>query len=59
VKNPEYVFDRKTFFRILHKIKIENWKYKGIPFYLTRADTVTETVIEAAKKGQIIYKRTK
>jgi aminoglycoside 3-N-acetyltransferase len=59
VKNPEYAFSRKTFFRILKKIGIKSWKYKGIPFYLTRADEVTETVIEAAKNGQTIYKKRK
>jgi aminoglycoside N3'-acetyltransferase len=59
VKNPDYTFNRKTYLRILKNIKIKNWKYKGISFYLTRADAVTETVIEAAKKGQTIYKKRK
>ncbi|HSW55023.1 MAG TPA: AAC(3) family N-acetyltransferase [Ignavibacteriaceae bacterium] len=59
VKNPEYTFNKKTFYKILKKIRIRSWKYKGIPFYITRADAVTETVIQAAKQGQTIYKKRK
>ena len=59
VKNPEYTFNRKNIFRVLKKIRIRSWEYKGIPFYLTRADEVTETVIEAAKNGKTMYKKTK
>ena len=57
VKNPEYIIDRKSFYRILKRMKIREWTYKGIPFFITRADVVTETLIEAAKSGQIIYKK--
>ncbi len=32
VKNPEYEIDRKSFYRILKRMKIREWTYKGIPF---------------------------
>jgi len=35
------------------------WTYKGIPFLLAQADVVTKTIIEAARKGQTIYKKGK
>jgi len=56
IKNPDYLIDQKSFLKIIKLVKITEWKYKGIPFYLTRADEVTETVIQAAKKGHTIYK---
>ena len=49
--------DLKSFRKILKKMKIMEWTYKGIPFFLTQADVVTETLIEAARNGQTIYKR--
>ena len=57
IKNPEYVIDKKLFYKILKKMKITEWTYKGIPFFLTQANVVTETFIEAARNGQTIYRR--
>ena len=59
IKNPNYLIDQKSFLKTIKLVKITEWKYKGIPFYFTRADEVTETVIEAAKNGQTIYKKRK
>ena len=58
IKNPEYVINETSFYRILKKLEIREWTYKGIPFFLTQADVVTKTFIEAASNGQTIYKRT-
>ncbi len=58
-KAPEYIFDRKSFFRILKSIKIMEWTYKGIPFFLTQADAVTKAFVDAAKNGQTMYKKRK
>lgn len=59
IKNPEYVIDRKSFYRILKRIKILEWTYKGIPFFLTQADAVTKAFVDAAKNGQTMYKKRK
>jgi len=58
-KAPEYIFDRKSFFRISKSIKIMEWTYKGIPFFLTQADAVTKAFVDAAKNGQTMYKKRK
>lgn len=59
IKNPDYTIDLKSFRKILNDTKIIEWTYKGIPFFLTQAKIVTETLIEAAKNGQTIYKKRK
>ncbi len=59
IKSPEYHFDKRSFKKILKKAKVLEWKYQGIPFFLTQANVVTETLIEAAKKGHTIYKKKK
>lgn len=59
IKNPEYNGDEKSFRKILKRTNLMEWKYKGIHFFLTQANVVTETFIEAAKKGQTIYKKKK
>jgi len=55
IRKKDYIYDWKTIRKELKKIGKE-WTYKSIPFYLTQANIVTETFIEAAKKGQTIYK---
>lgn len=57
IKSPEYIYDRKSFRKILKGINIMEWTHKGIPFFLTQANVVAETFIEAAKNGQTIYKK--
>jgi aminoglycoside N3'-acetyltransferase len=59
IKNPEYVIDQKSFYQILKSIKIMDWTYKGIPFFLTQADAVTKAFVDAAKNGQTMYKKRK
>ena len=56
VRKPEYVLDVKNVHKIL-KDKVMEWNYKGIHFLLTKANVVTETVIEAARNGQTVYKK--
>ena len=56
IKNPDFILDRKSFFKILEKVEADSWNYKGIPFYTTQACDVTNTFIDAAKRGQIMYK---
>ena len=55
IRKQDYVYDMKTVDRLLKSVTI-NWTYKGIRFFLTKADRVNNAVIEAAKKGQTIYK---
>ena len=57
IKNPEYAIDERVFYSILKRVKVIEWTYKGIPFFLTEANAVTETFIEAARNGLTIYKR--
>lgn len=57
IKNPEYAIDERVFYRILKRVRIIEWTYKGIPFFLTEANVVTETFIEAARNGLTIYRR--
>jgi len=58
IRKREFKIDRKTVKKILRKNVME-WTYKGIPFLLAQADVVTKTIIEAARKGQTIYKKGK
>ena len=57
IKNPEYAIDERVFYSILKRVKVIEWTYKGIPFFLTEANAVTEAFIEAARNGLTIYKR--
>lgn len=57
IKDPHYVIDTKSSYRILRRMQIIRWTYKGIPFFLTEANDVTETFIEAASNGKTIYKK--
>ncbi len=57
IKNPEYVINAGSFRRIIKRGKIAKWTYKGIPFFLTQADDVTKTFIEAARNGETIYRK--
>ena len=59
IKNPQYVIDTKSSYRILKRMKLIRWTYKGIPFFLTEAGVVTKTFIEAARNGKTIYKKIK
>lgn len=59
IKNPEYTIDPKSFREILKRTKKMDWTYKGIPFFLTQANVVTETFVEAAGNGKTIYKKRK
>ena len=58
IRKREFKIDRKTVKKILRK-KVMEWKYKGIPLLLAQSDIVTETIIEAARNGQTIYKKRK
>lgn len=55
IRRPEFILDVKNVHKIL-KGKVSEWDHKGIHFILAEADVVTDTVIEAARKGNIIYK---
>lgn len=59
IKNPDYMIDPRSLRQILKRIKKMDWRYKGIPFFLTKADVVTKTFIEAAKNGKTMYKKRK
>lgn len=56
IRRPEYVLDVKNVHKIL-KGKVLEWDYKGIHFILAEADVITDTVIEAARSGKIIFKK--
>ncbi len=56
VRKGKYTYDSEVIHKIFGRIAKE-WTYKGIPFFLTEAKAVTEAFLEAAKKGQTIYKR--
>jgi len=58
IRKREFIIDRKTVKKIVKSNVIE-WTYKGIPFLLAQADVITKTIIEAARKGQTIYKMRK
>jgi len=58
IRDRKYVYDEKTIYKILGNIS-KKWTYKGIPFFQTQADVVTETLIEAARAGETIYKEIK
>ena len=57
IKKIDYRRDARMLHTILGKEKLKEWKYKGMPFFLTQAKLVTDALIDAAKKGQTIYKR--
>jgi len=50
----EYRRDARLITKIIGK-KIKKWKYKGIPMFLTEANVITDTLIDAAQKGVTIY----
>ncbi len=41
--------------KILPKNDLLQWKFKGVPFFYAKANRVTESLIESAKKGITIY----
>lgn len=57
VRRKEYRIDALALKKILKNIKIKTWRYKGIPFFLTDAKSVTDELIKAAKRGKTIYKK--
>ena len=57
VRKREYRIDALRLRKFLKDIKIESWKYNGIPFFLTEAKLVTNILIQNAKKGKTIYKK--
>jgi aminoglycoside N3'-acetyltransferase len=57
IQKPQYRRDASMVNRILGQDKLKEWTYKGIPFFLTTASIVTDTFIEAAKKGTTIYQK--
>jgi hypothetical protein len=58
IRKREFKIDRKTVKKILRK-KVMEWTYKGIPLLLAQSDIVNESIIQAARNGQTIYKRRK
>ncbi|MFO7526385.1 MAG: AAC(3) family N-acetyltransferase [Ignavibacteriaceae bacterium] len=56
IRKVKYKYDHKSFSRIMKGTNIIEWTYKGIPFFQTQANLVTETFIKFAKQGQTIYK---
>ena len=56
IRNSEYIYDSNQINKILGKIVVE-WTFKGIPFYLTEANLINETIIGAAKNNRTIYKK--
>lgn len=59
IKNPDYTIDTGSLRKILRRIKNMDWTYKGIPFFSVEAKVVTDTFIEAAEKGETMYKKRK
>lgn len=57
VRSKEFRIDAIALKKILNNIGIQVWKFKGIPFFLTEAKLVTDTLISAAKKGKTIYRK--
>jgi len=58
IRKREFKIDRKTVKNILRK-KVIEWTYKGIPLLLAQSDIVNESIIQAARNGQTIYKKRK
>lgn len=56
IRKTEYYIEKKLVHKILRNT-VNTWKFKGIPFLLTKADQVTETVVRAAQNGHTIYKK--
>jgi len=59
VRSKEFRIDAIALKKILDDIGIQTWKFKGIPFFVTEAKLVTDTLIHAAKKGKTIYRKIK
>lgn len=59
IKNPDYTIDPGSLRKILRRIKNMDWTYRGIPFFTANAKVVTDTFIEAAEKGETMYKKRK
>ncbi len=57
VRKKEYRIDALALRKILKNIRIKTWRYKGIPFFLTDAKSVTDELIKAARMGKTIYKK--
>lgn len=57
VRAKEYRIDAIALKKILKKINIHSWKYKGIPLFITEAKSVTDTIINAALNGKTIYRK--
>lgn len=58
IRKKEFKIDRVKVKKMLNG-KVKEWKYKGIPFLIAQADIVNQTVIDAAKNNESIYKRVK
>jgi aminoglycoside N3'-acetyltransferase len=59
IKNTDYTIDPRSLRKILRRIKNMDWTYKGIPFFSVEAKVVTDTFVEAAAKGETMYKKKK
>jgi aminoglycoside 3-N-acetyltransferase len=57
IQKPEYRRNANMIYKVLGKNKLSEWTFKGIPFYVTTASDVTDTFIEAAKRGITIYNK--
>jgi aminoglycoside N3'-acetyltransferase len=58
IRNPQYKIEMRFLNKILKGL-ITEWNFKGIPFYITNARLITDALIEAAKKGQTMYKKSR
>lgn len=54
--NDDYIASAKLKSEVYGN-KILIWKFHGIPFFLTEAKTISDTIINAAKKGLTVYKK--
>lgn len=57
VNQSNYTRDASRVKKILTKKELKVWKYKGILLFLTEAKAVTDVFIDAARRGETIYRK--